>query len=200
MKNRPEMPSEAPNPIAEIGEDELILHYYGESADPLAVAKALAESADLRQRYAELARDLGTAALTTPEPPADLADRVWQELRPRLTARRSWSDRVLRAVGAIGAVGASRSDRAGWGPRWTLAAATLAVVAALAADIIERGITLTGGGALLRGIDVLLQIETQIPVHVADDPMSSVAIGTGIARRNRDLAAPAFPQDAAEAS
>ena len=49
----------------------------------------------------------------------------------------------------------------------------------LAADIIERGITLTGGGALLRGIDALLQIETHIPVHVADDPMSSVAIGTG---------------------
>ena len=49
----------------------------------------------------------------------------------------------------------------------------------LAADIIERGITLTGGGALLRGIDSLLQIETHIPVHVADDPMSAVAIGTG---------------------
>jgi len=49
----------------------------------------------------------------------------------------------------------------------------------LAADIIERGITLTGGGALLRGVDVILQMETQIPVHVADDPMSAVAIGTG---------------------
>lgn len=49
----------------------------------------------------------------------------------------------------------------------------------LAADIIERGITLTGGGALLGGIDLILQMETQIPVHVADDPMSSVAIGTG---------------------
>ena len=49
----------------------------------------------------------------------------------------------------------------------------------LAADIIERGITLTGGGALLRGIDHLLQIETHIPVHVADDPMSAVALGTG---------------------
>lgn len=123
MKNRPEMPSEA---TAEIGEDELILHYYGESADSSAVAKALAENADLRRRYADLARDLGAAALTTPEPPADLAERVWQELRPRLTARPSWSDRLL------GAVGASRSsDRAGWGPQWTLAAATLAVVAAL---------------------------------------------------------------------
>jgi rod shape-determining protein MreB len=49
----------------------------------------------------------------------------------------------------------------------------------LAADIIERGITLTGGGALVRGMDRLLQVETQIPVHIADDPMSSVAVGTG---------------------
>lgn len=49
----------------------------------------------------------------------------------------------------------------------------------LAADIIERGICLTGGGALLRGVDRLMQLETQIPVFVADDPMSSVAIGTG---------------------
>lgn len=49
----------------------------------------------------------------------------------------------------------------------------------LAADIIERGITLTGGGALLRGLDLLLELETGIPVSVADDPISSVAIGTG---------------------
>lgn len=49
----------------------------------------------------------------------------------------------------------------------------------LASDIIERGITLTGGGALVRGMDRLLQLETQIPVHIADDPMSSVAVGTG---------------------
>ena len=49
----------------------------------------------------------------------------------------------------------------------------------LAADIIERGITLTGGGALLRGLDQLLELETGIPVVVADDPISSVAVGTG---------------------
>lgn len=49
----------------------------------------------------------------------------------------------------------------------------------LAADVIERGITLTGGGAMLQGMDRLLHMETQIPVHVADDPISSVAIGTG---------------------
>jgi rod shape-determining protein MreB len=49
----------------------------------------------------------------------------------------------------------------------------------LAADIIERGITLTGGGALLVGLDDLLARETGIPVSVAGDPMSSVAVGTG---------------------
>jgi len=49
----------------------------------------------------------------------------------------------------------------------------------LAADIIERGITLTGGGALLVGFDQLLEVETGIPVHIADDPMSCVAVGTG---------------------
>lgn len=49
----------------------------------------------------------------------------------------------------------------------------------LAADIIERGITITGGGALLAGLDRLLELETGMPVRVADDPMSSVAVGTG---------------------
>ncbi len=49
----------------------------------------------------------------------------------------------------------------------------------LAADIIERGITLTGGGALLVGLDTLLERETGIPVVIAGDPMSSVAVGTG---------------------
>ncbi|MFO7948009.1 MAG: rod shape-determining protein [Armatimonadota bacterium] len=49
----------------------------------------------------------------------------------------------------------------------------------LASDIIERGITLTGGTALLDGLDRLLHLETGIPVHVPDDPISSVALGTG---------------------
>ena len=49
----------------------------------------------------------------------------------------------------------------------------------LAADIIERGIVLTGGGALLRGLDKLLNAATGIPVYVAEDPLSCVAIGTG---------------------
>ena len=38
---------------------------------------------------------------------------------------------------------------------------------------------LTGGGALLRGLDRLLAIETNIPIHVAEDPLSCVALGTG---------------------
>ncbi|MGH7707978.1 MAG: rod shape-determining protein, partial [Vulcanimicrobiaceae bacterium] len=49
----------------------------------------------------------------------------------------------------------------------------------LAADIIDRGIILTGGGAMLRGLDTLLSEVTGIPVIVADDPLSCVAIGTG---------------------
>ncbi len=49
----------------------------------------------------------------------------------------------------------------------------------LASDIIERGVMLTGGGALLRGLDKLLAIETNIPIHVAEDALSCVALGTG---------------------
>ncbi|MFG2578449.1 rod shape-determining protein [Streptomyces malaysiensis] len=49
----------------------------------------------------------------------------------------------------------------------------------LAGDIMDRGIVLTGGGALLRGLDVRLGRELDIPVLVADDPLDCVAIGTG---------------------
>ncbi len=49
----------------------------------------------------------------------------------------------------------------------------------LAADIIDRGITLTGGGALLKGLAELISIETGMPVHVAEDPLDCVALGTG---------------------
>src|SRR5258706_601168 len=49
----------------------------------------------------------------------------------------------------------------------------------LSADIVERGIVLTGGGALLKNLDKRLMIETGLPVVIADDPLSSVVLGTG---------------------
>ncbi len=51
----------------------------------------------------------------------------------------------------------------------------------LAADIVDKGIVLAGGGALLRNLDVLLREETGLPVMVADDPLSCVALGAGMA-------------------
>jgi len=49
----------------------------------------------------------------------------------------------------------------------------------LAGDIMDRGIVLTGGGALLRGLDERIRHETGMPVHVAEDPLTSVALGAG---------------------
>jgi len=49
----------------------------------------------------------------------------------------------------------------------------------LAGDIMDRGIVLTGGGALLRGLDERLRNETGMPIHIADNPLHSVAMGSG---------------------
>lgn len=51
----------------------------------------------------------------------------------------------------------------------------------LASDVIDKGIVLTGGGALLRNLDRLLTLETGVPCYVAEDPLACVAIGAGIA-------------------
>lgn len=57
----------------------------------------------------------------------------------------------------------------------------------LAADIVDRGIVLTGGGALLRGLDFLLREETSLPITVVDDPLSAVVIGSGKALDSLDI-------------
>ena len=49
----------------------------------------------------------------------------------------------------------------------------------LSADILDRGMMLSGGGALLKGLDERLRLETNLPVHVADDPLTAVVRGTG---------------------
>ncbi|MEY4875874.1 MAG: hypothetical protein RL708_1023 [Bacteroidota bacterium] len=54
----------------------------------------------------------------------------------------------------------------------------------LASDIYRSGLYLTGGGALLRGLDKRLSAKTKLPVHVADDPLRAVVRGTGIALKN----------------
>ena len=57
----------------------------------------------------------------------------------------------------------------------------------LAADVIDRGLVLTGGGSLLRYLDVLLTQETGVPCHLADNPLQCTAIGTGVALEHLDV-------------
>lgn len=54
----------------------------------------------------------------------------------------------------------------------------------LSADIYDNGIYLTGGGALLRGLDKRLSMKTKLPIHIAEDPLRAVVRGTGLALKN----------------
>jgi rod shape-determining protein MreB len=65
----------------------------------------------------------------------------------------------------------------------------------LASDIAERGMMLTGGGALLRDLDRLLLEETGLPIHVAEDPLTCVARGCGIAFERMDKLGGVFSQE-----
>ena len=57
----------------------------------------------------------------------------------------------------------------------------------LSADLVDMGLTLTGGGALLKNIDKRLSKETGLPVHIAEDPLACVAIGTGKALEQEEI-------------
>ena len=57
----------------------------------------------------------------------------------------------------------------------------------LSADLVDMGLTLTGGGALLKNIDKRFSKETGLPVHIADDPLTCVAIGTGKALEQEEI-------------
>ena len=62
----------------------------------------------------------------------------------------------------------------------------------LTADVIDRGMVLTGGGALLRELDKYLAEQTGIPVHIADEPRDAVALGAALALENLDLLRPSL--------
>ncbi len=65
----------------------------------------------------------------------------------------------------------------------------------LAADVIDRGIVLTGGGALLRNIEKVLTEETGVPCHVADDPLRCVAQGASLSLEYLDVIRRNLPSD-----
>lgn len=56
----------------------------------------------------------------------------------------------------------------------------------LSADIYENGIYLTGGGAMLRGLDKRLSLKTKLTIHIAEDPLRAVVRGTGLAIKELD--------------
>jgi rod shape-determining protein MreB len=63
----------------------------------------------------------------------------------------------------------------------------------LASDIIDRGIVMTGGGSLLRNVDRFLTAETEVPCHVAEDPLACVALGAGKALEQYDVLKRSLP-------
>ncbi|OYW78622.1 MAG: rod shape-determining protein, partial [Polynucleobacter sp. 32-46-5] len=65
----------------------------------------------------------------------------------------------------------------------------------LASDIADRGMMLTGGGALLRDLDRLLLEETGLPIHIAEDPLTCVARGCGIGLERMDKLGGVFSQE-----
>jgi len=65
----------------------------------------------------------------------------------------------------------------------------------LSADIVEKGIVLVGGGALLKNLDLLLREVTSLPITIADDPPSSIVLGAGMVLDNEKLLQAVTSQD-----
>ncbi len=65
----------------------------------------------------------------------------------------------------------------------------------MASDVVDRGIVLTGGGALLRGLDELIAEQTNVPCQVAENPLDCVAIGAGAALEYLDVIKRSLPTE-----
>lgn len=125
-------------------------------------------------RTAEEAKiEIGSAYPTTPERTMDVRGRDLVSGLPRRATISSGEIReaIQEPINAI--VEAVKVTLEGTPPE-------------LAADLYERGILLAGGGALLEGLDMLIARETGMPVHIADDPLSCVVLGTGVVLEGLD--------------
>ncbi len=129
------------------------------------------------------------------------ADQEAVALRASLrtaSARRSTSRAATSSTAFPGNLDQPKPDRRGPGradrhDRRGVRIALENTAPELAADIVDQGIVLTGGGALLKGLDEELRDATGLPVSVAEDPLTCVAIGTG-----RAMGGPDLPRRAAE--
>ena len=114
----------------------------------------------------EVKMSLGSAWPAADEPEAEIRGRDMVSGLPRTVTVSSADIRAALEEPISGIVDAVRATLDQTPPE-------------LAGDIMDRGIVLTGGGALLRGLDELIRHETGMPVHVAQDPLISVALGAG---------------------
>ena len=135
--------------------DEAIVQYM-KRAYNLMVGERTAEEIKIK---------IGSPIPARKRPRWKLKAAIWWRVCPRL------SDHLARSSGS-----AARADFHDCRLR---SSDPGALSSRLCADLVDRGLVLAGGGAFLRGLDKLLSEETGLPVHVAEDPLSAVAEGTG---------------------